>query len=154
VKDLFERRWKILIWAGILFTVTYTVTYVIVLALSFNCIKHIASRNTSGADNAICYHSPDIVLAAGISSTISDAYAILLPWMITRRLGLPVKQKIGLNLVFLTSVLIIVAACFRTVSLVRFHRMQDPSWYAEPLTCTCSNSDKSTGEDLRRTPRQ
>jgi hypothetical protein len=116
-----------------MFTVTYTAALVIVLALSFNCVKQIASGTTSEADVSVCYHTPKIVLTAGIFSTISDAYAILLPWIVTRRLSLPVRQRIALNVVFLSSILIIVAACFRIVALVRFHKMQDPSWYAEPL---------------------
>jgi uncharacterized membrane protein len=132
VKDLFERRWRTAIWVGVCFTVTHTLVFVIILASSFNCIGYITRGTRSGMSEEqveFCLHTPRSVLAAGIPSVISDSYAILLPWIITRRLSLPIQQKYAMNVIFLFSTLIIVvAACFRTSALVKFHKMEDPSW--------------------------
>ena len=122
------------ILVGILFNVTYTVTFVVVLAFSFHCVKQTA--DTSKDDIFICYHTPSIVLTAGILSTVSDTYAVLLSWIVTRHLSLPVRQRIAVNVIFLSSLLIIIAACFRTAALVEFYKMQDPPWYAERSTHT------------------
>lgn len=132
VKDLFERKWQIAIWAGVCFTVTQTLIFAIILALSYRCIDYIARGNSSGMSDSqvdFCRHTPRSVLAAGILSVISESYAILLPWVVTRRLSLPRRQKHAMNAIFLFSTLVIViAACFRTTTLVKLHEQQDPSW--------------------------
>jgi hypothetical protein len=132
VKDLFERKWQIAIWAGVCFTVIYTLTFALILASTYKCIDYITRGDRSGMSDSqvdFCLHTPRSVLAAGVLSVISDSYAILLPWVVTRRLSLPVRQKYAMNAIFLFSALTIVdAACFRTNALVKFHKMQDPSW--------------------------
>jgi hypothetical protein len=133
VKDLPKQMWHIAIWAGVAFTTIHTLTFTIILAYGFNCINYTTRGTRSGmsdAQVAFCLDTPRSVLAAGILSVVSDAYAILLPWIITRRLSLPSRQKVVMNTLFLFStVIIIVAASFRTEALVKFHKMQDPSWY-------------------------
>ena len=135
VKDLFEQRWRLAIRVGVCFTVTHTLIFAIILASSFDCIKYLTRGSRpemSDTQVNFCLHTPRSVLAAGILSVISDSYAILLPWAITRRLSLPITQKYAMNVIFLFStIVVIIAACFRTSALVKFHKMQDPSWYAE-----------------------
>jgi hypothetical protein len=135
VKDLFERRWQIAIWAGVCSIVIHTLVFATILAWAFNCVDYLTRVNKSGIPGArvsFCLHTSRSVLAAGVLSIISDLYAILLPWVITRRLSLPIRQKNAMNAIFMFSTLIIIiAACFRTNALLKFHKMQDPSWYAE-----------------------
>jgi hypothetical protein len=137
VKDLFERRWQITIWAGVCYTVAVTLVFSIILSSAFNCVHYLTRANRSGISGdqvAFCLHTSRSVLAAGVLSVISDLYAILLPWVITRRLSLPVRQKYTMNAMFFFSTLIIIiAACFRTIALLKFHKMQDPSWYIAEL---------------------
>jgi hypothetical protein len=127
VKDLPKQMWHIAVWAGVAFTTIHTLIFTIILAY------YITRGNRDGMSDvqvAFCLDTPRSVLAAGILSVVSDTYAILLPWIITRRLSLPSRQKIAMNTLFLFStVIIIVAASFRTEALVKFHKMRDPSWY-------------------------
>jgi hypothetical protein len=133
VKDLFERRWQIAIWAGVAFTVTYVFIFSVILISGFNCVAYLTKGLRTGMSHGhvdFCLNTSRSVLAAGILSVISHTYAILLPWAITRRLSLPIGQKYAMNVVFLCStIIIIIAACFRTHDLVQFHKIDDPSWY-------------------------
>lgn len=131
VKNLFERRWRIAVWAAIAFTAAYTLFLVVILATSFTCIHLIATGDPEGmtkAEVSLCLNTANIVLVAGVFSVISDCYAIFLPWVMTRRLPMTTKQRWAMNALFGSSALIIIAACFRTKSLVELHRSDDPSW--------------------------
>jgi hypothetical protein len=132
VKDLFERRWRIAIWAGVAFTVTYVFIFAVILLAGFNCIAYLTRGTRTGMSDShvhFCLNTSKSVLAAGILSVVSHTYAILLPWAITRRLSLPIGQKYAMNVVFLlTTIVIIIAAAIRTRDLVQFHRIEDPSW--------------------------
>lgn len=132
VKGLFERRWRIAVWAAIAFTAAYTLFLVIILATSFTCIHLISTGDPEGmtkAEVSLCMSTANIVLVAGVFSVISDCYAIFLPWVMTRRLPMSTKQRWAMNALFGSSALIIIAACFRTKSLTELHRSDDPSWF-------------------------
>jgi hypothetical protein len=133
VKDVHGRRWRIAIWAGVVFVATPTLVFTFLLAYGFSCMHYIATGSRDGMPDAqvnFCLNIPKSVLASGVLSVTSDAYAILLPWGITRRLRLPVRQKYAMNIVFLlNTIIIMVAATFRTIALLEFHKLRDPTWY-------------------------
>ena len=139
VKGLLEPKWRILIWAAIAFTLSYTLAFFIVLIMTLNCFQFMAIKALGGTPQdrpQLCVSAPQICIAAGVLSIVSDCYAIFLPWVITRRLSLSVRRRLAMNALFASSVVVVIAACVRTANLIKVHRLDDPTWYVS-VTVVC-----------------
>ena len=129
VVGTFKKRWKWAIWAAIIFTTVYTL--VLFFLLVFNCTPTEAywkSLDTKYHKDWSCADTKWVNYVAGILALLSDFYSVCLPAIMLWPLDMPSRQKIGLNCIFASGLVTVVAAGFRTNSLINLGRKYDSSW--------------------------
>jgi len=127
----YNRKWKIATWAAILFTIAQTLG--LCLALVFSCSPTKAYWKAYNEDWATkheyyCPESGYVNLLAGILSIVTDLYSIVLPFFMLRKLNIPKRQKISLNLVFGLSLTTVAAAAARTNAYYKMSQDYDFTW--------------------------
>jgi len=148
-KGTYRRKWRIAIWSAIYFTGIYILVYVLMLVSNCNPPEaYWKALDPAYKKPYVCINTSGVNYAAGILSVVSDFYAICLPWAITRQLDVSRKQKIGLNMIFGCSMVVIVAAGFRTSALVALGHQYDSTWFVHPSGMPPSaHAKSSTGSD-------
>ncbi|KAK5703018.1 hypothetical protein LTR97_003964 [Elasticomyces elasticus] len=115
VKDTFDSRWRIAVFAGIGFIATYTVAIVLVVILRCSPVdaawKHYAPGYNSRYE---CVDTTAVNFLAGVFAILSDIYAVVLPMLMTRHFELPPRQKWALNILFALGALVVGASAART----------------------------------------
>lgn len=122
VRHSCSRAWIWTVFAAIAFTVSYTLAFT--LTLVFNCSPTKAYWKAFDLTWAVshAYHCADtsiINLLAGIMAAITDLFAVVLPCLILRRAGLPLMQKIALDVLFSLGLMVVTASVVRTYYLYR-----------------------------------
>jgi hypothetical protein len=95
-----------IIWANIVFTITYTVVFII---LSFAACHPFAARwEHLAPGHQKPYHCMDTSIAAPISSAfsaVSDLFAVVFPLSFLLRIRVPLLEKLAIYSVFLVGIL-------------------------------------------------
>ncbi|KAK4889736.1 hypothetical protein LTR27_011537 [Elasticomyces elasticus] len=115
VKDTFDSRWRVAVFAGIGFIATYTVAIILVVILRCNPVdaawKHYAPAYNTKYE---CVDPTAVNFLAGVFAILSDLYAVVLPMLMTRHFDLPSRQKWALNILFALGALVVGASAART----------------------------------------
>lgn len=130
VAGTYTRRYKLLIWAAIAFTVGYTVAFCIVLLT--NCTPTEAYWKAFDFKYALtadykCIDTKVINTMAGVCAALSDCYAVALPCVLTWKLNMPKRQKIALNVIFCLGLVVVAASGVRTYWLTSKSHQASPS---------------------------
>lgn len=129
VNGSYDKRWKWAVIAAIVFTACWSVAFM--LCLVFNCNPTEAywkAFSTSWHRSYTCVDTTSINLLAGLFAIFSDIYAVLLPLLMTRRMGLPGGQKVALNIIFSLGLVVVGASAVRTHYLWEVGHEPDVSW--------------------------
>lgn len=132
VHDTFNPKWRYAIWGAISFTAIFTVFLVFMLILNCSPPEAYWKAFDPTWDTAHRYHCITtfwINTLAGILSTISDVYAVILPIFMLWSLSITRQQKIGLFALFGAGLLVVGAACGRTYYFHEFTKDYDVTWY-------------------------
>ena len=122
VDGTYSKRWKILIWIALGFTIAYTIAFCIMLLV--NCSPTEAYWRAFDIPYALtndftCMDTSAINTITGVCAAVSDVYAVALPCIITWHYAIPKRQKIALNVIFSLGFIVVIASCIRTYWLIR-----------------------------------
>ncbi|KAK3636625.1 hypothetical protein LTR56_014098 [Elasticomyces elasticus] len=115
VKDTFDSRWRIAVFAGIGFIATYTVAIILVVILRCSPVDAAWTQYAPGHEGGWeCVDTTVVNFLAGVFAILSDLYAVILPMLMTRHFDLPSRQKWALNILFALGALVVGASAART----------------------------------------
>ena len=126
----FAKKWKYAVYGAIGFTVAYTIA--LVLLLVFNCTPtepYWRAYDPFWAKQYHCIDTKAINPLSGAFTILSDIYSIVLPCIMCRKLAIPWRQKLALNLVFCTGIVVVAASAARTWALTKLGTTADVTWY-------------------------
>lgn len=152
VEGTYSKRWTLLVWVAITFTITYTVVFCIMLLV--NCSPTEAYWRAFDIEYALtqnytCLDTSAINAITGVCAVISDVYAVALPCIITWHYAVPRRQKIALNVIFSLGFIVVIGSCLRTYWLIS--KISTPS---QPLQSSTDRVSKSHRHLQRRHPRR
>lgn len=127
----FNKAWRWATWSGIAFIIIYMLAFL--LYLIFNCTPTDAywkSFDITYTHKYRCVDETVMDVIVGVLSVVTDFYAVMLPAFLFWKLTLPLRQKIGLWLIFGLGLVVVGAGIARTVWLGRLAT----SWNAD-ATC-------------------
>lgn len=111
----FQLRWRFAVWGAIAVTASYTLALIMVLI--FGCSPPEAYWRAYDFNWHKDFHCPDtqsLNTLAGVLTVVSDCYAVILPCLMSRKITLPRRQKLALNLIFCAGFLVVGASAVRT----------------------------------------
>jgi hypothetical protein len=124
------------IWASIIFTAAYFISFFLVLVFACNPIDAAwKSLNIEWTDKYTCLDRHQLDPLNGVFSIFSDVYSMAIPVAIVARLSVPMSRKIVLYAIFCCSLIVLGASIARTIWLSRLYT--DPR---RDLTCKFSIS--------------
>ena len=130
-----------LIWAAIAFTILYTVGLVLELMLVCRPLPaYWEQYNPRYAEKYQCGNERGAIVFSAAASVFSDIYASVLPMLLTARLALTMRQRIGLSVLFSAGVITAGVGCGRLYYLLQVTINYQPgpdthdiTWYGWPL---------------------
>lgn len=142
VEGTYSKKWTLLVWVAITFTITYTAVFCIMLLV--NCSPTEAYWRAFDIEYALtqnytCLDTSAINVVTGVCAVISDVYAVALPCIITWHYAVPRRQKIALNVIFSLGLIVVIGSCLRTYWLMS--KISTPSHPLQPSTDFVSKRD-------------
>ena len=132
VSGTFKRRWKWAVWAAIGFTAAYSLALVLTLCLNCEPIQaywKVLDPDWVQQNPFKCHDTSALNPLAGSLTIFSDIYSVTLPCLMCRKLSIPFRQKVALNAIFCTGLIVVFASGMRTWALIRFGTSSDITWY-------------------------
>jgi hypothetical protein len=122
VAGTYSKRWYWCVWLAIGFTITYTVTFCIVLLLDCRPLRAywmaFDIKYALTAEYSCLADSNTMNVLAGVVPAVSDLYAVALPCIITWHHAVPRRQRIALNGIFCLGLVVVAASGVRTYYLM------------------------------------
>jgi hypothetical protein len=122
VAGTYSKKWYWCVWLAIGFTITYTVTFCIVLLLDCRPLRAywmaFDIKYALTAEYSCLADSNTMNVLAGVVPAVSDLYAVALPCIITWHHAVPKRQRIALNGIFCLGLVVVAASGVRTYYLM------------------------------------
>jgi hypothetical protein len=122
VAGTYSRKWYWCVWLAIGFTITYTITFCIVLLLDCRPLRAywmaFDIKYALTAEYSCLADSNTMNVLAGVVPAVSDLYAVALPCIITWHHAVPRRQRIALNGIFCLGLVVVAASGVRTYYLM------------------------------------
>ncbi|KAF2232350.1 hypothetical protein EV356DRAFT_250624 [Viridothelium virens] len=122
-------------WAGIVFTAFYGVVFIIVLCTTCKPLNAywLSYSPTYNAPH-ICDHPGAGPPVSGALSVFSDLYAVVLPYLLVRKLQISWRQRCGLYMIFSFGLFVVGCGIARTVLLDKLSlRTFDVTWTSHDI---------------------
>ncbi|QDS68591.1 hypothetical protein FKW77_000730 [Venturia effusa] len=124
------------IWAAMAFTLAYFFSFFLFLMLACNpTYATWKSLDITWTGSYRCVDRNLVDPLNGVFSVFSDAYSIVIPVLVVRRLSMPAVRKVLLYLVFCCGLIVIGAGVARTIWTVRLYTdpRRDQTWVGYDL---------------------
>jgi hypothetical protein len=122
VAGTYSKKWYWCVWLAIGFTITYTVTFCIVLLLDCRPLRAywmaFDIKYALTAEYSCLADSNTMNVLARVVPAVSDLYAVALPCIITWHHAVPKRQRIALNGIFCLGLVVVAASGVRTYYLM------------------------------------
>lgn len=131
VKDSGITWFKWAVHATVAFTIIVSIAFVLLIVFLCTPVEYWEYPPTTGGH---CLPEGSVTLAAGVINIANDVLTAVVPIPLIMRLKMPLRQRIGVCVLFGLGFIVIVAGSVRTYYIhLGLMQSYDETWYAYPL---------------------